>query len=197
MIDDSLLPTTAWERQERPRVSPATPGSWLLFTDRRQRWLQLADRLTDRGETVIAFPPAAAAVDPVIHEVAASGLPFRGVVIFATDDAADACAAIARVAQGLAAAALPTPPRLWVVTQDGEPLQAAAWGLTRTLAIEQRELRPTCILSGSDPAKLTPGLLDELLADAAEQAIALRADGRHVARLMPDGGIPGPPPRRE
>lgn len=182
MIDEPLFQTVQWQRQDRPRVSPATAGSWLLLTDRQQRWLQLADRLTDRGETVVAYPPAAGAVDPVIQEVVARGLPFRGVVIFATDDSVGSCAAIVGLAEGLARAALTAPPRLWVVTQDGEPLQAAAWGLTRTLAVEHGALRPTCILCSGDPSKLAPGLLDELLADAAEGDIALRPDGRHVTR---------------
>jgi NADPH:quinone reductase-like Zn-dependent oxidoreductase/NAD(P)-dependent dehydrogenase (short-subunit alcohol dehydrogenase family) len=95
-----------------------------------------------------------------------------------------------------------SPPRLWIVTRGGQhaeatdraasPIQAAAWGLGRSLAIEHPELRPVCIdldAMGEDGA-----LAAELGEDGAENQIAFRAGLRRVARLVPaalkDGAAP-------
>jgi acyl transferase domain-containing protein/acyl carrier protein len=82
------------------------------------------------------------------------------------------------------------PPRLWIVTRGGQdadraasPVQAAVWGLGRSLAIEHPELRPVCIdldAVGEDGA-----LAAELDEDGAENQVAFRAGTRRVARLVP------------
>ena len=89
-------------------------------------------------------------------------------------------------------------PRLWIVTRgaqqaapDDRPLcppQAPAWGLAKSVALEHPELECVCI--DLDPTE-TPGNPDEVLAlsaeldqPAAETQVALRRDGRRVARLQ-------------
>ncbi len=85
------------------------------------------------------------------------------------------------------------PPRLWIVTRGGQhaedadraasPVQAAVWGLGRSIAIEHPELRPVCIdldVAGDDSA-----LAAELGEEGAENQVAFRAGVRRVARLVP------------
>ncbi|QLH19723.1 type I polyketide synthase [Streptomyces sp. Rer75] len=94
-------------------------------------------------------------------------------------------------AQALAAVpAGPTgPPRLYAVTRGAravtpedvpDPAQSALRGLVRVLAYEHPDLRATLV--DTDPAAPLD-LVPELLADAAEDEIALRDGTRHTARL--------------
>ena len=96
-----------------------------------------------------------------------------------------------------------SPPRLWIVTRGGQqadgsersvsPVQAAAWGLGRSVALEHPELNCACI--DLDPG-LHPNEAEVLLAELAsagtEGQVALRAAGRRVARLVrtPRAGEP-------
>ena len=81
------------------------------------------------------------------------------------------------------------PPRLYAVTRGAravapedvpDPAQSALRGLVRVLAYEHPELRATLV--DTDPAAPLD-LVPELLADAAEDEIALRGGTRHTARL--------------
>jgi acyl transferase domain-containing protein len=95
-----------------------------------------------------------------------------------------------------------TPPSLWLVTRGGQqveaadrgasPVQAAAWGLGRSIAIEHPELRPVCIdldVAGGDDA-----LAAELDADGSENQVAIRGALRRVARLVRAGVADDPAP---
>ncbi len=86
------------------------------------------------------------------------------------------------------------PPQLWVMTRGAQaageaargtsPSQAAAWGLTRTLALEHPEV--SCVSLDLDPAAdiaELDGILAELAEDGAERQIAFRSGRRDVARL--------------
>jgi acyl transferase domain-containing protein/NAD(P)-dependent dehydrogenase (short-subunit alcohol dehydrogenase family) len=97
------------------------------------------------------------------------------------------------LAQALVAEA--RPPRLWIVTRGAQqadggerslsPVQAAAWGMSRSIALEHPELNCTCIDLDPGPH---PGEVDALLAElesrGAESQVALRAAGRRVLRLV-------------
>nr|WP_294524328.1 type I polyketide synthase [uncultured Rhodopila sp.] len=87
------------------------------------------------------------------------------------------------------------PPRLWIVTRGGQqadgterslsPVQAAAWGLGRSVAIEHPELNCVCIdLDPGPHAAEAEALVAELAAGGTEAQVALRAGGRLVARLV-------------
>ncbi|ACY15480.1 type I polyketide synthase [Haliangium ochraceum] len=109
-------------------------------------------------------------------------------------------AGLLHLAQALAAAALRDPPRLRIVTrgaqrasdEGGAPDLAAAqlWGMARSLYHEHPELGFARI--DLDPARPADGddgdemaaLLAELLADAREDEVALRAGQRRVARIV-------------
>jgi polyketide synthase 2 len=110
------------------------------------------------------------------------------------DDALRRTRRLLATAQALAAgpagpAGPADPPRLYAVTRGArtvapgdvpDPAQSALRGLVRVLAYEHPELRATLI--DTDPAGPV-GLVPELLADAAEDEIALRDGTRHTARL--------------
>jgi NADPH:quinone reductase-like Zn-dependent oxidoreductase/malonyl CoA-acyl carrier protein transacylase/acyl carrier protein len=87
-------------------------------------------------------------------------------------------------------------PRLWLVTRGAQaaPAETAAVsiaqapliGFGRTVALEHPELSCTRVdLSPGKAASGAPELLNALLAGDDEDEIALRADGRYVARLVP------------
>jgi acyl transferase domain-containing protein/NADPH:quinone reductase-like Zn-dependent oxidoreductase/NAD(P)-dependent dehydrogenase (short-subunit alcohol dehydrogenase family)/SAM-dependent methyltransferase/acyl carrier protein len=81
-------------------------------------------------------------------------------------------------------------PRTWVVTRGGQwigegsvasaPLQAAPWGLGRTLALEHPELGFTCLDLDEDGLGR---LVTELDSDATERDVAWRSGARFGARL--------------
>ncbi|XXY19857.1 SDR family NAD(P)-dependent oxidoreductase [Sorangium sp. So ce216] len=85
-------------------------------------------------------------------------------------------------------------PRLWLVTRGAQavageaelsPAQAPVWGLGRVLALEHPELRCTLLDLGlSRTSEDAEALLREILLDDKEDQIALRQDGRHLARLV-------------
>ena len=98
------------------------------------------------------------------------------------------------------------PPRLWIITRGGQqadggersvsPVQATAWGLGRSIALEHPELNCACIDLDPGPH---PGEVDALLVElesrGSESQVALRASGRRVLRLVraPSAGEPEAP----
>ena len=76
------------------------------------------------------------------------------------------------------------PPRLWLVTRGGQPtgdgmpgmspIQAAVWGVGKTLALEHPELRCVCV--DLDPASCT-GDLDALTTALADDPVKTRSRG--------------------
>ena len=98
-------------------------------------------------------------------------------------------------AQRLAGSASNAGARLWLITRGAQrvdaadraiaPAQALQWGLGRSLALETPQAWGGLVdLDPNAPADAAlAALLDELCAPAAEDQVALRASGRHVARL--------------
>ena len=105
--------------------------------------------------------------------------------------------------QALAQAGWRDMPRLWLVTSNAQAAgmqstvnlaQAPVWGLGRTLAYEHSNLRPTRVdLGGHSPAEAARALLAEVWTAGAEEDVALRDDGRYVARLA-RATLPAPGP---
>jgi acyl transferase domain-containing protein/acyl carrier protein/short-subunit dehydrogenase len=86
-------------------------------------------------------------------------------------------------------------PRLWLITRGAQPAgsaparlavaQAPLWGLGRTLLYEHPELRATRIdLSPVAMDAEAEMLVGELLSASPEEELALRPEGRYVARLV-------------
>ena len=90
---------------------------------------------------------------------------------------AETRSAISPLLLAQALVAEPRPPRLWIVTRgaqqtDGErslsPVQAAAWGLSRSIALEHPELNCTCV--DLDPGPHS-GEVDALLVELASRGM--------------------------
>ncbi len=116
-------------------------------------------------------------------------------VWFAPHKAAAAAVIESAIAELSAAAAEPTPPRVWLVTQRGrtvtagdivEPAQAALWGLANGAAIEHPELRISVIDSDDREAALSL-----IRAGGAETRLAWRGGRAYRARLERSTAPPG------
>jgi myxalamid-type polyketide synthase MxaE and MxaD len=101
---------------------------------------------------------------------------------------------VLHLVQALLGAGWRDAPRLWLVTRGAQPVAAEdtvhvagapVWGLAKAVVYEHPELRPTLVdLGAAEVVGEAEGLLEELLADSAEEAVALRSGRRHVARLV-------------
>jgi len=105
------------------------------------------------------------------------------------------CLGALHLARALIEARWKQVPRLQLVTRGARSTgdrgpgvavgQAPLWGLGRVLGLEHPELRCRCV--DLDPAGSeleAEALLDELVRDDREDQVALREQGRHVARLV-------------
>jgi SAM-dependent methyltransferase/NADP-dependent 3-hydroxy acid dehydrogenase YdfG/acyl carrier protein len=108
------------------------------------------------------------------------------------DSAVLTCGGILHVTQSLAS--MGATARLWVVTReamavrDGAPpsgaLQSTAWGFGRVVALEHPELWGGLVdIDAGDDVRMAERVLRTIDGDDGEDQVALRADGRHVARL--------------
>lgn len=114
---------------------------------------------------------------------------------------------LTRLAQALLRQGFVDLPRLFVVTRAAQVVgsttappsvpQSALWGLGRTIAMEQPALG--CVQMDLPP-EVSPDepdrVLQELLAGGDEDRIALRPEGRYVARLV-RGRLDAEPPERQ
>jgi epothilone polyketide synthase D len=103
------------------------------------------------------------------------------------------CDSVVYTVQALAGMRWRDAPRLWLVTRGAQAVdagdvsvaQAPLLGLGRVIALEHAEL--CCVRVDLDPARPereVDAVLAELLADDAEDEVALREVGRRVARLI-------------
>ncbi|WNG36476.1 acyltransferase domain-containing protein [Archangium violaceum] len=103
------------------------------------------------------------------------------------------------LAQALVGAGARTPPKLWLVTRGAQPAgeapgplavaQSPLWGIGRVFALEHPDLWGGLVdlESGQSDGQLS-ALTEELLSPDGEDHIALRTDGRRVARVKPRRG---------
>ncbi|WP_257460230.1 type I polyketide synthase [Archangium lipolyticum] len=210
----------ALEWRHQPGVQPAlaeapkASGRWLLVTDGSELAGAVESLLRSRGGDVFRVVDASPhAIDGVLAEAFGGGVVPRGVIQLAgmesreVDPMVDpmkACGGVLHLVQALSRAGLSSPPRLWLVTRGvhhgsasgsaSGVVQAALWGLGRTLAHEHPELKCTRVdvSAAMGPGDAGAALVRELLVADAEEELSLRADGRHVARIV--RGAPGRAP---
>ncbi|MFH9869076.1 SDR family NAD(P)-dependent oxidoreductase [Streptomyces lydicus] len=203
--DDWLL-EIGWQRAARPTPDGGgTPGSWLLVgeADGAARVLAAALRTRCARTSVWDLPLDDTGLDTfrdTLTERLAAGLePPRGVVLVCGSPGGGEPAeqSLRRTRRLLGAVQAVTgttaAPRLCVVTRGARNVepgdtvdvgQSALRGLVRVAALEHPELRPALI--DADPRHADPTEVAlELLADADDDEVALRAGGRWVARLRP------------
>ena len=172
--------------------------------------------------------------DELLDQLEAGGAALDGVVHAGSLDCAaweglsspqlDACSrrgaiGVMRLARALARRGGDKPsPRFWILTRGAQqaapqdrplgPQQAPVWGLARSVALEHPELECVCIdldpAAAPDDAAQAQAVVRELDETGIEAQVALRRDGRRVARLervartqpTAAAGGPGPDPWR-
>ncbi|HEY1410584.1 MAG TPA: polyketide synthase dehydratase domain-containing protein, partial [Rhodopila sp.] len=156
----------------------------------------------DYRRLLLEVRAAGRAVDGVIHAWSLDGCAWDGMTGAELAEA-QVRSAISPLLLVQALVAETSPPRLWIMTRGGQkadgsersvsPVQAAAWGLGRSVAIEHPELNCVCIDldPGPHPTE-AEALVAELALIGTEAQVALRASGRRVARLVhtPRAGEP-------
>ncbi|WP_315788438.1 type I polyketide synthase [Fischerella sp. JS2] len=107
------------------------------------------------------------------------------------------CGSILHLVQALSSVKVPQLPRLWLVTQNTQPIeidslavaQAPIWGLGRVIALEHPEMFAGLVdLGNSSSLEAAQMLFEELVNPEVEIQVALRNTQRFVARLVPSQG---------
>ncbi|MFI0776831.1 SDR family NAD(P)-dependent oxidoreductase [Streptomyces sp. NPDC021212] len=201
-----------WKRTALPAPDDGRPpGHWLVVGEGDGTARATADALRAAGASTRLWDPPLddapldALRDDLTARLTGPGALPRGVVLLCgtapdtgdtrTEDSGDDALRRTRrlLATAQALASVPGgpagPPRLYAVTRGAravapgdvaDPAQSALRGLVRVLGFEHPELRATLV--DTDPAAPLD-LVPELLADAAEDEVALRDGTRHTARL--------------
>ncbi|WAS96618.1 type I polyketide synthase [Nannocystis punicea] len=216
--DDGRYLEVAWEPAVVPRES-VRAGRWLVLGDCDGLATELRAALAEAGQSVVVAEAArgpgevrarlseafqGAAPTAVVH----LGALTAAIAGDAVEAASRAAEAVLATVQALAGMRWRDPPRLWLVTRgaqavaagdDVAPVQAPVLGLGRVIATEHAELRCVRVDLPSDRGTDdVAALARELLADDAEDEVALRGGGRFVARLVrqtPQARPGGPPVR--
>lgn len=192
-VEDWLFARSWIPRVLEPTNEPTKPKTWLVLGDGPIAG-ELIEHLqrsgatcatASRGDLAVAVPSC----DGIVHLWAAeSDEPTSSRAITGAQDAG--ALSVLALVQALAKSSFRDPPRVWLVTRGamalpGDPparvTHAPIWGLARTIVHEHPELRCTCVDLPSNPD--VAALARELLADANEDQVVLRPEGRAVARL--------------
>jgi NADPH:quinone reductase-like Zn-dependent oxidoreductase/malonyl CoA-acyl carrier protein transacylase/NADP-dependent 3-hydroxy acid dehydrogenase YdfG/acyl carrier protein len=196
-----------WELATVP-ASRVTAGRWLLLGGAAGVGANLAEALGAAGHAVFHAADAslrAPALRALLTEAFGGQAPTAVVHLGSLDEDPGArpssmewtlqhgCDSVLCAVQVLAGIGYRNPPRLWLLTRGAQALhggdvstaQSPMLGLGRVVAMEHAELR--CARIDLDPARPDEevnSLLEELLADDAEEETAWRSGARHVARLV-------------
>jgi NADPH:quinone reductase-like Zn-dependent oxidoreductase/acyl carrier protein len=184
----------------RPQARADAPivGTWLVGPADAELAAPLVEALRARGRdagtwTVDQLARQAPAAAGIVH--------LGGLVPPALDEPAAVLAVQERACGGLLAVLRAAPPSARVValtaggagpaSASANPAAAPLWGLLRTLPFEYPTL--ACKAIDVEAAVAIAEIAAELDADPAEDQVALRGDGRYVARLERIGDVaPGP-----
>lgn len=186
-----LVYTIEWRRQDGP--DPGEPGSWIVFGGTSEPGARLAGELRARGgRCVLVTDDPAGRMDAAAVLAAFDGVEPDGIVLLGDRGPDPSVVVDAVVRRGWR-----DPPRLWQVTTATQPAGAqrpvvavggaSSWGTTRALGLRHPELR--CTRVDVDTMDDVTSLVAELLGGDRETDIALRQDGRYVARLVPATGL--------
>jgi myxalamid-type polyketide synthase MxaE and MxaD len=161
-------------------------------------------------------PASPEAFDMVLREAFQEGASCRAIIYLwgldiesaetaavVLDGPVRACGSALHLVQALVRKGWRDPPRLWLITRGAQAIgreaaavavtQAPLWGLGRTAGFEHPELRCTQVdLAPASFADEALTLVRELLSDHREEEVALRPEGRYVARLTRSVASAGP-----
>jgi acyl transferase domain-containing protein/NADPH:quinone reductase-like Zn-dependent oxidoreductase/NAD(P)-dependent dehydrogenase (short-subunit alcohol dehydrogenase family)/acyl carrier protein len=205
--EDDWLLELAWELAAVP-APKVTTGRWLLLDGGDGLGAALRSALKAAGHTVVEAVGRELSVaglrglvvdafgghEPtaVVHlgSLSSGG----GELNEASVEAAlvSGCDSVLTTVQALSRMGFRDAPRLWLLSRGAQAVgvgdisvaQAPLLGLGRVIALEHAELRCCRLdLDPTQPIGEVDAVLRELLADDAEEEVALRGDGRRVARL--------------
>ncbi len=200
---DELLYAMAW-RQGAPlpvQVQPPAGGTWLLLSDDEAAAVALKEALAAHGAAslVSSLSQGLSDLDGLLVETTdEAGV--AGIVVLwgrgddASPERVEAVRQVLALAQDLLRRGLEVPLSLvtaaahQVAVDDDTvaPDQTALWGFGRVLVVEHPELLGKLIdLPAGAVGDLAEPLALELLAAGDEDQIALRGEGRYLARLEP------------
>ncbi|MDX2205389.1 MAG: SDR family NAD(P)-dependent oxidoreductase [Hyphomicrobiaceae bacterium] len=180
----------------------AARRDWLLVADAAGEARRLAAALTANGDGCVVVE-----ADAVPQALSAASRPFAGAIYCSAlgigadtrspeaQMAAQEAGAIGALALAKALVALPSPPRLFLLTRGAQcaapsdqalaTAQAPLWGLARALAVEHPELHATIV--DLDPAgapdRDIAALASEIAAPDDEQQVAYRGGRRLAPRV--------------
>jgi nucleoside-diphosphate-sugar epimerase/acyl carrier protein len=187
-----------WRRAELPADSTPAPATWIVLMDRGVVGKELVAALESAGHTCLCIDYVENTSPDFFRTLLR---PCRAVVnLWALESPEEPCGddpaliGTLHLVQALAQAGWRDAPRLFLITRDAQsvadgdggdevsPVQASLWGLGRTVALEHPELACTRIDIGAGTT--SDALMRELAPASREDQIALRGDGRYVARLV-------------
>ncbi|MFS8068603.1 MAG: type I polyketide synthase, partial [Byssovorax sp.] len=204
----------------RPPARAATnkQGRWWLLADKGGLAAEVASLLARRGEpSTPATFTSPEALETLLRGAFGDGEPCRGVVHLSSLDAEEAedamtpealdvatlegCHCAISLAQAITRAGLRGAPKLWLVTRRAQAVgadraarvavtQAPLWGLGQTLLYEHPELCCARVDLSGAPGE-AEALVEELCSESREDQVALRPEGRYVARLVAGAVSPG------
>ena len=213
---DASLYVPVWRAADLPAASPSAKQAWAVvadeggFADALAAALEMQEQSVRliRGDLKSGIQQALAA-----HAGDSLNLIYlRGLDGHRASSSDDVMAIEERLCGGLLDSVLAlagSPARLWVITRGAQAcgetrsvnsVQAALWGLSATVEVEQRDLRCTRIDldPGSDRADVDADLLvRELRAADRENRLVYRGGERHVQRLVRSLTAAPPEDRKE
>ena len=189
---DDWLYEVKWQLKPlEAQDKPVRAGKWLILADSNGVGAALTKRLQEQDESCVLVETPSS-LDKLVSQEN-----WRGIVhlwsLDAKSEIADqelVCGSALQLVQAIAKTQPSAPPRLWLVTRgaqavNDEPVSVAGsplWGFGGVVALEHPELR--CVRVDLSPASdETESLLAELWSNEIENQIALRREGRYVARL--------------
>ncbi|MGP3985841.1 acyltransferase domain-containing protein [Streptomyces sp. 3N207] len=190
------LYTVAWQRQDLHSPSSQPPGSWVVLAEDGAGDV-LAGKLRGLGsQCVVVTPHQADPTDPQSLRTVLEGTAATGVVHM-WDQGTASLSALADALRSLGRRDIP---RLCLVTRTAQAAgkerhpvsveQAPLWGLGRAIALEHAELSCCRVDLGPEADEdedEAAALAAELRHGDRETDVALRSEGRYVARLVNAG----------
>ncbi len=191
-----------WQPVEAaPSQSAGGPSGWLVLADSGGTGDALSSALRARGEAVTVVHRSGAVDVPalleqnpgrVVYLWGLDSLPLNGVRLDELVESQD-CLEVMNLSRAMAA--MPKPPRLWIVTRGAQPVvdggpdiapvQASLWGLGRVIGNQEGiglwggliDLDPL------SPPEEPDACIEEMLNPAGEE-VAFRDGRRYVSRLV-------------
>jgi malonyl CoA-acyl carrier protein transacylase len=221
LYDIAWLPR---ERDSQP-VPQKKSGNWLIFVDKMGVGIKLSELLEAQGERCVLVSASStyAMHDEAHYHIRLSEPhdfqrllqenfgknPPQGIVHLWSQDQINEemslsglqqaqtllCGSVLHLVQAIIQAGWSSFPRLWLVTQETQPVRsemtplqvqsAALWGLGRVIPLEHPELHCTCLdITPTKNSSEIQTLFDELWSPDQEYQIAYYGGMRYVARLQ-------------